>query len=357
MKYRIILLLLISIRLLGATDFFDIEAGSFLKVNIDSLKVAAFEAYQNQNYEVAAANYLRYLQYNVTDAGNIYNLACCYGLMGNEKLATHYLRIAYQKGYRMVDHFKEDVDFDPVRKGPIFSAFMDSLAAQHKPDTQQRIGVSSNHLTQALVRMPEDFDFRTSYPLIVALHGYGDNAENFSKLFASVSDCIVVTLETAYPLNLGKTIGYSWSMHTPDAALRDQSFVLSADQVAQCIQDIKQQYRISRVMLTGFSQGGGLTFLTTMAYPELIDLAVPIAGFYPDELLTDEMLTATAAANIPFIICHGTDDRAVAIDNTYNAEKALTAAGMQTEIHTYPGGHSVNYELLYRIINDFKMME
>lgn len=66
---------------------------------------------------------------------------------------------------------------------------------------------------------------------------------------------------------------------------------------------------------------------------------------------------ATAAQNILFIICHDTDDRAVAIDNTHQAEKALTAAGMQVNTHTYPGGHSVNYELLYRIINDFKMMK
>jgi predicted esterase len=353
MKAKILLILMLTFSVLWSVDIYDIDAGKFLKLDVDSLKVVAYEAYQNQNYEKAAANYLQYLEHDTKDGSSIYNLACCYGLLGKEALAAHYLAIAYDKGYTNIEHFKADSDFDKIRDGKIFSALIDSLSALQKPDSQIREVTLSEHLTPTLLRLPTDFEQQKSYPLVVALHGYGDTADNFSNLFKKSTNYILVTLESAYPFNVGGSIGYSWSIYSNNTQQRDESFRLSAKQVKNCIENMKNRFNISQVMLTGFSQGGGLTYLTALSYPRIIDLAVPFGGFYPEDLITDKMVKNAAKEDFPFIIGHGQEDRSITLEETTNSEKLLKSAGFDVTTKIYPGGHHVDVEILQQVIENF----
>ena len=65
--------------------------GDFLDVELNTYRKKARDAYQSGKYEESAKYYLALLRYDIHDAISIYNLACCYGLMGEEALATKYL--------------------------------------------------------------------------------------------------------------------------------------------------------------------------------------------------------------------------------------------------------------------------
>ena len=58
------------------------------------------------------------------DAGNYYNSACLYSLMGRADEALASLRTAFEKGYRSFEHIKMDSDMDAVRDLPAFQALM-----------------------------------------------------------------------------------------------------------------------------------------------------------------------------------------------------------------------------------------
>ena len=59
----------------------DPTAGNFLDFPLDSVSRAANSAYQAAHYSEAALLYLTALQHYITNSNDIYNLACCYGLL------------------------------------------------------------------------------------------------------------------------------------------------------------------------------------------------------------------------------------------------------------------------------------
>ncbi len=108
------------------------ESFDFTKVNIDSLNSIAHQAYQQENYQKAAEYYLQYMQYDVKNGSVCYNLACCYGLLGNEELAVKYLEHAYENGFTNLEHIQNDPDFDKVRNGKEFAALIKQLNRKNK---------------------------------------------------------------------------------------------------------------------------------------------------------------------------------------------------------------------------------
>ena len=49
------------------------------------------------------------------DAGNYYDAACLYSLMGEGEQAVAYLRKAFEVGYRSLVHIAQDNDLDAIR--------------------------------------------------------------------------------------------------------------------------------------------------------------------------------------------------------------------------------------------------
>ncbi len=64
------------------------------------------------------------------DAGNYYDRACLYSLMGRQEESIASLRTAFEKGYRSFQHIKMDSDMDAVRGLPAFQALMAEYQAK-----------------------------------------------------------------------------------------------------------------------------------------------------------------------------------------------------------------------------------
>jgi len=355
MKIKLIALIMIISSILLGQDMLQSGSAEFLTVNSDSLLKVAQNQYQMAEYEKAADSYRTYLWNHIDDAGNIYNLACCYGLMGNEENAAEYLKIAYDKGYQHLDHIKQDSDFDQVKSGEIFTKLIQTFEKNTKPETQTRELVSGISYSPYLLRLPQDFDTNKKYPLIIALHGYGHNAPVFSVLFEN-SNAIVATPETSYPFDLGGATGYSWSVDILDDEIRNESFWQSAQTTAQIIVQLKKKYNVEKVMVMGFSQGGGLSYLVGLSHPELVDMIVPFGGFYPADLISVEMLAKAKKNKFEVFIGHGAEDQTVSVEEAEVAEKALQETGLKVETHFYEGGHRVDRGTLKKAVDMFESM-
>ena len=123
MKKLLIAFYLFTFVLIFAQESIDIyskDAGKFLEFNLDEYNKKAWESYQKQDFEEAAKNYLLLLQHNISDNNSIYNLACCYGLLGKENLAAEFLEKAFKSGFKDINHIKNDTDFDKVKDAEVF---------------------------------------------------------------------------------------------------------------------------------------------------------------------------------------------------------------------------------------------
>lgn len=323
-------------------------AGAFLSEDYSSYEEAGAAAYEDKRYEDAAAYYLGYLRGNVTDTNVLYNLACCYGLLGEADLAATYLKYSVAAGYDDVEWVKGDPDFDTVREAEVFRAVVADMekkaAAAEGPD----LFVPATAVFPSYVKIPADFDPKKTYSLVVALHGYGGNATTFGVIWDRLADrqLILAIPETPYAMPGGTPLGYSWNPGLGDEQPEIDKIAAEglAAYIAAVVTALRGQYNIGDVYLLGFSQGGALAYALGVAQPQLYKGIIVFGGPYEAEMLAPEALAAGRGLRV--FIAHGNDDRVVPPDCSRDAAALFKAAGYDVTYVTFAGGHTVDAETL-----------
>ena len=328
-------------------DIYDAQVGDFLDINPDYYLYYAYQNYNEDNFETAAKFYLQYLSYQNADANSIYNLACCYGLLGIDSLATLYLKRAYKAGFDDVQHIKGDPDFDGVKDSPIFTTLIDSIESIEQQKIEESgsvLFIPTKILQECRVKLPENFDPEETYPLIIGLHGYGDNNENFISLYQDFPsrNFIFAVPQAPYEFGVGSNIGYSWIPQSDDPAVFDEAVTLTENYVNSVVTYLQNQYNISEIILMGFSQGCWLTYYTGIRNPLLFKGLLCFAGDLPLDLLNDE--TFENAKDLPIYIVHGENDRSIPVDAGINAASVLKGMGFDVELFIFDGAHEIPKE-------------
>jgi len=354
-KFTIIILLISSLIFSAYKSADDIEinnleSGNFLSTNVDSLEKVAFTHYQNKEYEKAIKNYLCLLQYDINNSNNIYNLACCYALLGKPEFAAKYLEISYKKGFSDYEHIKKDPDFEKVRKDSIFDATMYNLyKLYHTDNVYYQNSLEANSLIEFDINFPVRYSGSSKYDLLIALHGYGDDKKNFSELFKDIEDMIVVIPEAPYPFKVNKKIGYSWvklnlNLDEEEAS----SWELSENYIITLINEINNKHPLGNVYITGFSQGAMLSYLIGLKNSEIITGIAPFGGMLFSSKISQE--NWNDAKDLKIYIVHGTNDRTIEFKYAEFADSLLYKNKLPHKLHKFNGGHQVTKKLLTEAI-------
>lgn len=190
-------------------------------------------------------------------------------------------------------------------------------------------------------------------PMIVAIHGLGDTPDNFRHLLDQFPEPARLIL----PRGLDRTEGGGWSWfpiraRDPDVENLARGISHAADQIAAGLEELRQSRpTIGKPVVTGFSQGGMLTFTLAVEHPEVVGHALAIGGWLPPPLWPAEDVDAKA---LPAIDAYnGTDDKAVAYEPTAAAVEVLGQRGLTAELHTYEGvGHMITPQMRRDLFDD-----
>lgn len=182
-------------------------------------------------------------------------------------------------------------------------------------------------------------------PMIVAVHGLGDDPRNFGHLFDTFTEPARLILPQGIDAREGG--GWSWfplRARDPDVTALAGAIGGAADKLATSIDALaRTRNTAGKPILTGFSQGGMLSFAVAVRHPDSIAAALPIGGWLPPPLVPGTRAPKRSPAIIAF---HGTDDAAVKYEPTREAVAALKALGWNVELVTYAGvGHVITPEL------------
>ncbi|MEM7153091.1 MAG: alpha/beta fold hydrolase [Myxococcota bacterium] len=179
-------------------------------------------------------------------------------------------------------------------------------------------------------------------PMIVAIHGLGDTPDNFRHLLATFPEPARLIL----PRGLDATEGGGWSWfpiraRDPDVEALSEGIATAADRIAAGIEDLrKERPTVGKPVVTGFSQGGMLTFTLAVKHPDLVGQAVAVGGWLPPPLVPEKRADGVDYPSIHAL--HGTTDRAVAYEPTKLAVDTLVERGFDVTLHTYDGvGHMI----------------
>lgn len=182
-------------------------------------------------------------------------------------------------------------------------------------------------------------------PMVVAVHGLGDRPENFAGVYDGLPARARIILPRA-----PKTWrpGYSWFDIAIPYSENEASLAAGIGEAADLLADFITQLRdrvptIGRPVITGFSQGGMLSFAVAVRHPDLISMAIPMGGALPRDLLTK----SAADANLPSVRAfHGAGDPLIPVDQSRRTVRSLVELGFDATLTEYPGvGHTIGPEM------------
>jgi phospholipase/carboxylesterase len=178
-------------------------------------------------------------------------------------------------------------------------------------------------------------------PTIVAIHGLGDQPENFVTLFEAFPIPVRIVAPRA-PTPWGD--GFAWMTSRvrdgDEVTLAREIDASTARLVALLEVIVAREDVAGPVLLTGFSQGGILTYAITLARPDLVRAAFPIGGLLPSGRLTTLPSAQTGSPRI--IAFHGDRDTIVPYARDVALVEALRTRGFDVTLETSEGvGHVI----------------
>ena len=175
-------------------------------------------------------------------------------------------------------------------------------------------------------------------PLLIAVHGWGDTPRGFVGLFEDLPIQARVILPGGPDLR--KKGGLSWyPIRGASPEQTEQGLRRSVALVLKLMRSVqREQPTLGKPVLTGFSQGGAVSFAMAALHPEALGSALPISGYLPLE----PGATAKRGKGLVVNALHGEADEVVPVHKAERAVKTLRERGARAALHRFPRrGHSV----------------
>ena len=185
--------------------------------------------------------------------------------------------------------------------------------------------------------------------VMVALHGFGDNAKNFSSVAdeLGLKDTLWVNLQAPEPLPFPGDGGQWYELFgQPHTQLRS-----SQEKVKTVLSIVQKELNIdwSKIFLFGFSQGAFVSLLTALEFPCQLGGVVALSGYLAQAHRIT--LPNTERKQLPVFLAHGLHDQVVFPAQHFETLDILSHLGFTRVIaKTYKGvAHSLCAEELFDI--------
>ncbi|GAB4504179.1 MAG: phospholipase/carboxylesterase [Anaerolineales bacterium] len=181
---------------------------------------------------------------------------------------------------------------------------------------------------------------------LLLLHGWtGD--ENSMWLFTRrlPPDVWIVAPRAPHPAPEG---GYSWRpLHAGTWGLPSLSDLQpAAEALLRLVDEVSASMGVDAAQfeVAGFSQGGALTNILALLYPQRIRRAAVLAGFMPGGV--EDLLARRVLQGKPFFVTHGTRDKLIPLERARQSVALLEQAGAQVTFCQAEIGHKVSADCL-----------
>ncbi len=176
-------------------------------------------------------------------------------------------------------------------------------------------------------------------PLVIALHGLGDEPTNYSEFFKTFDRKVRFVFPRG---RLPHEEGYAWMQPSGPTAKVGPMIENSTDRVASLIDEtVKSRPTKGKAIVTGFSQGGVISFMVAARHPERVGAAIPVAGVLPQFAWPDE---ARFLGHSPIIrALNGETDELIPALDVRRCVVKLRMLKVDATMRLYRGvGHSIS---------------
>ncbi|MDQ3035202.1 MAG: dienelactone hydrolase family protein, partial [Myxococcota bacterium] len=187
--------------------------------------------------------------------------------------------------------------------------------------------------------------FDDALPIAFVLHGRGGNAQLPGGPFLELSHPVRVIVPQA-PERLGD--GWMWIPVSVGSGLVDRlasTLFQVTSRVARFIRQVAaERPTIGRPIVTGFSQGGLLTYALALHHDDVVGHAFPLSTWLPPPL--EPLYRRDDLRYPPIRAMHGSSDPIIPIGPTRELVDRLRERGFDVEFEEFPGvGHEMSDDM------------
>jgi phospholipase/carboxylesterase len=171
-------------------------------------------------------------------------------------------------------------------------------------------------------------------PVLIALHYSSSSTAEVFQFYDSIGTDMRIILPRG---NYRKRQGHSWfppDHYSKDSTTQIETTRHTVDSVAAFIRELYQKYPVKPVV-SGLSQGGDISLLLALRYPQLLKASLPMLGFVHREAYT--FLKKSSTATIPIHLVHGEADKIVSINYVRKQTKYLQKIFKEITFSSYAG--------------------
>ena len=225
----------------------------------ETMRALLGELYGQKKYQEAAD--LLYKALSLFPAhvrANTYNLAIMCRHLEEYQRGVNALLYGLERGVWFGLYDFEMELWKPYKDLKIFQDFL-------AKNTAIRREVQKSAKPKLKLSTPEGYDPARTYPLFIALHGGGENMEDFSARWRSdrlESDFLVAYLQSSQVVSMD---GFGWT----------EDLELAKKEIQDAFEDLSSTYSLDekRIIIGGFSSGGVASLETVLAG------TLPVSGF------------------------------------------------------------------------------
>lgn len=235
-----------------------------------------------------------------------------------------------------------------MRKSGFFLPFLLALLVPTFSWAQEREKILSPHVfknskSETLpyrLFVPQNYDRKKKYPLVVYLHGSGGVGDDNLKQIQGGNGYLIdfftqAASQTHYPAFVvaPQSAGDGWIERDFSQPAPTRQLQLVVDLIG----DLQRSYSIDgrRMYVAGQSLGGFGTFAIVSEFPQLFAAGVPLCGGSDESKVLSIIKT-------PLWVFHGEKDEAVPVDFSRRIVAAIKKAKGRVKYTEYPGeGHNI----------------
>ena len=176
-------------------------------------------------------------------------------------------------------------------------------------------------------------------PTLVLLHGYGADELDLVPLGAELDPSLpIVSLQGPLSLGGGMRAWYHLQQTRTGFQVDPDEVREGSALVAEAVAELVAER--GKVVLAGFSQGGGMAAREALAHPEGVLGLVTLSGV-PPRLDEAHRAPAVALRGLPVFAAHGLADQLLDIGLGHLLRDELQSAGCEVSFHKYEMGHTI----------------
>jgi phospholipase/carboxylesterase len=227
-----------------------------------------------------------------------------------------------------------------------FTAEQNFEATSSLETTRQRINSTIASVQSGVchaIFAPLHYEPNYAYPLVVWLHGSGEDERQLNAVMPHVSLRNYVAIAPrgtrANVESDEHRLGYSWFQQPDD-------ILLAEHRVGDCVGLARRRFNIhpERIFLVGYDHGGTMALRVGLAKPEVFAGIVSIAGKFP--VGHSPLVQIKKARSMPLLLTHGRQSETYSEDDVCRDLKLVHSAGMPVTLRQYPGADEITTKIL-----------